>query len=84
MGEKQKMERNTPGTAGGLGGRDRTLAVKSQESALFGIFFCISGSEAKDGERKKEERLNDGKNNGQAMHGARKPPGPNFPKYSKD
>ena len=24
----------------------------------------------------KEERLNDGKNNGQAMHGARKPPGP--------
>ena len=25
---------------------------------------------------KKEERLNDGKNNGQATHGARKPPGP--------
>ena len=31
-----------------------------------------SGSKAKDGERKrkrKEERLNDGDNNGQAMHG---------------
>ena len=27
-------------------------------------------------ERKKEERLNDGDNNGQATHGARKPPGP--------
>ena len=29
-------------------------------------------------ERKKEEeeRLNDGENNGQATHGARKPPGP--------
>ena len=34
---------------------------------------------AKDGEKKKkrkEERLNDGNNNGQATHGARKPPGP--------
>ena len=30
-----------------------------------------SGSKAKDGERK-EERLNDGNNNGQATHGARK------------
>ena len=30
-----------------------------------------SGSKAKDGERKKE-RLNDGNNNGQATHGARK------------
>ena len=35
MGQKQKTERekekkiNTPGTAGGPGGRDRTLAVKS-------------------------------------------------------
>ena len=34
-----------------------------------------SGSKAEDGERKKE-RLNDGENNGQATHGARKPPGP--------
>ena len=32
-----------------------------------------SGSKAKDGEKKrKEERLNDGNNNGQATHGARK------------
>ena len=26
--------------------------------------------------KRKEERLNDGDNNGQATHGARKPPGP--------
>ena len=26
--------------------------------------------------REKKERLNDGNNNGQATHGARKPPGP--------
>ena len=33
----------------------------------------LSGSKAKDGERKrKKERLNEGNNNGQAMHGARK------------
>ena len=32
-----------------------------------------SGSKAKDGEReRKKERLNDGNNNGQATHGARK------------
>ena len=39
-----------------------------------------SGSKAKNGEKKrrkkKRERLNDGDNNGQATHGARKPPGP--------
>ena len=34
-----------------------------------------SGSKAKDGE-KERKRLNDGNNNGQATHGARKPPGP--------
>ena len=37
-----------------------------------------SGSKAKDGEKKRErkkERLNYGNNNGQATHGARKPPG---------
>ena len=27
-------------------------------------------------EKRKKERLNDGNNNGQATHGARKPPGP--------
>ena len=37
-----------------------------------------SGSKAKyrEKKRKKKERLNDGNNNGQATHGARKPPGP--------
>ena len=40
-----------------------------------------SGSKAKDGDKKRERkrernRLNDGNNNGQAMHGAHKPPGP--------
>ena len=40
-----------------------------------------SGSKAKNGEKEREkererERLNDGNNNGQATHGARKPPGP--------
>ena len=34
-----------------------------------------SGSKAKDGEREKE-RAKVGENNGQATHGARKPPGP--------
>ena len=39
-----------------------------------------SGSKAKNGEKKrkrerKKERLNNGDNNGQATHGARKPPG---------
>ena len=39
--------------------------------------FPRSGSKAKDGEKRGEkERLNDGNNNDQAMHGARKPPGP--------
>ena len=33
MGQKQKTEKNTPGTAGGQGGRDRTLAVKSKKIA---------------------------------------------------
>ena len=35
-----------------------------------------SGSKAEDGERGEKERLNKGNNNGQATHGARKPPGP--------
>ena len=40
-----------------------------------------SGSKAKDGDKKKEEeRAKVGDNNGQAMHGARKLPGPmHFP-----
>ena len=36
-----------------------------------------SGSKAEDGgKRGEKERLNNGDNNGQATHGARKPPGP--------
>ena len=47
--------------------------------------FPRSGSKAKDGEKKKKrrERLNDGDNNGQATHGARKPPGPKTPRMKK-
>ena len=37
------------------------------------------GSKAKDGEKKERKRPNDGNNNGQATHGARKPPGPTKP-----
>ena len=37
-GEKEK-ERNTPGTAGGPGGRDRTLAIKSKKIARKSPFF---------------------------------------------
>ena len=33
-------------------------------------------TEKKKKEEEEEERLNDGDNNGQATHGARKPPGP--------
>ena len=39
VGQKQKTERNTPGTAGGPGGRDRTLAVKSKKIARKSPFF---------------------------------------------
>ena len=39
MGQKQKTENNTPGTAGGPGGRDRTLAVKSRKIARKSFFF---------------------------------------------
>ena len=34
------------------------------------------GQKQKTEKKKKRERLNDGNNNGQATHGARKPPGP--------
>ena len=98
-----------PGTAGGPGGRDRTLAVKEKNTPKNQLFFVKkkklqliflhisssyakilretnfhtreiprSGSKVEDGERKKhtKNRLNDDNNNGQSMHGARKPPGP--------
>ena len=34
------LSRNTPGTAGGPGGCDRTLAVKSRKNARKSVFFC--------------------------------------------
>ena len=85
---KKRRKKNT-GTAGGPGGRDRTLAVKSRKTGSIwqigpgsmwqigpgsmwqigpGSMWQIKG---KDGE-KKEKKLNDGNNNGQATHGARK------------
>ena len=36
---KKERERNTPGTAGGPGGHDRTLAVKSKKIARKSPFF---------------------------------------------
>ena len=38
-GQKQKTEKNTPETAGGPGGRDRTLAVKCKKIARKSPFF---------------------------------------------
>ena len=35
VGQKQKTKRYTPGTAGGPGGRDQTLAVKSRKISFF-------------------------------------------------
>ena len=53
-----------------------------QHYKIITLFVCLmfntweiprSGSKAKDGEKKnRRERLNDGDNNGQATHGARK------------
>ena len=56
------------------------LHISSSYAKILGeTNFPRSGSKAKDGEKrekKREERLNDGDNNGQATHGVRKPPGP--------
>ena len=35
----EKREKDTPGTAGGPGGRDRTLAIKSRKTAGKNSFF---------------------------------------------
>ena len=37
--EKRKRKKDTPGTAGGPGGRDRTLAVKSRKNVRKITFF---------------------------------------------
>ena len=102
---KAKNGGNTPGTAGGPGGRDRTLDVKRRKNAQkiyilkkIEIYFLVmpkywvqnyfahgrfpevgqkQKTERKEEKKEKEkERLTDGDNNGQATHGARKPPGP--------
>ena len=39
VGQKQKTEKNTPGTAGGPGGRDQTLAVKNIKTSENSPFF---------------------------------------------
>ena len=41
VGQKEKTEKkkDTPGTAGGPGGRDRTLAVKSRKNVRKITFF---------------------------------------------
>ena len=39
VGQKQKTEKNTPGTAGGPGGRDQMLVVKSKKNARKSAFF---------------------------------------------
>ena len=45
VGQKQKTEKkrkkDTPGTAGGPGGRDRTLAVKSRKNVQKITFFSL-------------------------------------------
>ena len=61
----------TPGTAGGPGGRDQTLAVKSRKIARKKV-----GQKQKTERKERKNRPNDGNNNGQATHGARKTPGP--------
>ena len=41
---RKKRKTNNPGTAGGPGGRDRTLAVKNRKDVrkitFFSLFFC--------------------------------------------
>ena len=39
VGQKQKTDRNTPGTAGGPGGHDRTLAAKNRKKDRKIFFF---------------------------------------------
>ena len=75
-GSKAEDGENPPGTVGGPGGRDRTLAVKSRktsEKSHFSPKWVKSKKRRKKREKeRKKERPNDGDNNGQAMHGDRK------------
>ena len=85
MGQKQKMEKELPLFCKKIKIKKINifLHISIRYAKILGeTNFNIreiprSGSKAKDGEReKKKERLNDGNNNGQTTHGARKPPGP--------
>ena len=44
VGQKQKTERNIPGTAGGPGGRDQTLVIKSKKTAEKKTFFSLKNN----------------------------------------
>ena len=82
MGQKQKTEKNTPGTRGG----PLVLDISSSyANILRETNFQLreipqSGSKAKDGEEREKERLKIGNNNGQLLianatsGGACKPP----------
>ena len=64
---------DTPLTAGGPGGRDRMLAVKSRKNGQIGAkIISHTGVGQKQKTEKKEKRLNDGNNNGQGTRGTRK------------
>ena len=54
---RQKTVQNTPGTEGGPGGRDRTLAVKKRKIGR----FPEVGQKQKTEREKKESGLNDGR-----------------------
>ena len=85
-GSKAEDGENTPGTAGGPGGRDRTLAVKSRKNTQKS-FFCIyllvtpkywgkqifTHGRFPEGQKQKTERKERKK---ESKHGARKSPGP--------
>ena len=76
----QEYYYNTLGTAGGPGGRDRTMAVKSKKKTTYIFFayifqlcqniwgngrFLEVGQKQKTEKDREKERLNDGNNNGQ-------------------
>ena len=69
MGQKQKTEKKKE--------RDRTMVITMAKLSM--AHASTHGARKPPGP--KEERLNDGNNNGQAKHGARKPPGPKKKKY---
>ena len=66
VGQKQKTEK-----------KERKLVITMAKLRM--AHASTHGARKPPGpKKKKEERLNDGNNNGQATHGARKPPGPKY------